>query len=56
MDNRTMKQSLLQIEDIIRSDNFESWRKRFVRKNVDHFTFDDENKIVYTDIHKEYEG
>ena len=50
-----MKESLLSIEDIIRSENFESWRKRFVLKNVDHFTFDDENKIVYTDIHREYE-
>lgn len=55
MNNEELKGYLLDIEDIIKSDRFESWRKRFVNKNVSHFTFDDENKLVYSDIHREYE-
>ena len=40
----------------IHTEEFESWRKSFVDKHIDVFTFDDENKLEYTDIHREYEA
>ena len=50
-----VRSSLLDIEEVIRGDKFESWRRSFVRDNVRHFSYDDENKLEYTDIHREYE-
>ena len=39
----------------IHGESFEAWRKSFVDKHLDVFTFDDENKLEYTDIHRQYE-
>ena len=47
--------ALLSIEKMIQGPEFETWRKQFVDRNLEHFSFEDENKLIYTDIHKEYE-
>lgn len=55
MKEDAIKSALLDIEDAIRGAPFESWRKDFVRRNLGQFSFEDENKLIYTDIHKEFE-
>ena len=56
MKEDAIKSALLDIEDTIRSSPFESWRKDYVRRNLGEFTFDDENKLIYTTIHQEFEA
>ena len=55
MRNEEIRSALLDIEESIRGTAFENWRKDFVRRHLNQFTFDDENKLIYTDIHKEFE-
>ena len=50
-----VRSALLDIEETIRGSVFENWRKDFVRRHLHQFTFEDENKLIYTDIHREFE-
>ena len=55
MRDEEVKAALVKMEACIRAEPFETWRKAFVEKHIDEFSFDDENKLVYTSIHTEYE-
>jgi hypothetical protein len=55
MRDEDIRNALLEIEETIRGKEFERWRKKFVEKYVNEFTFEDENKLIYTEIHQEYE-
>jgi hypothetical protein len=55
MNSAQVREALLDVEDIVKGPTFESWRKRFVRENLNVFTYEDENKLEYTAIHKKYE-
>ena len=50
-----VRSALLDIEETIRGSIFENWRKDFVRRHLHQFSFEDENKLIYTDIHREFE-
>ena len=56
MKDDQIRASLLEIEETIRGKAFETWRSGFVAKNLSDFTFEDENKLVYTEIHASYES
>ena len=47
--------TLLEVQSIIKSKDFENWRTNFVNSNLSPFSYEDENKLIYTEIHKEYE-
>lgn len=55
MHDKDIRNALLEIEETVRGSKFERWRKEFIDQYIDEFGFDDENKLIYTDIHKEYE-
>ena len=55
MRDQEVRSALLKIEDMVRSQSFDEWRRRFVQQHVNSFTFDDENKLLYTEIHQMYE-
>jgi len=55
MDPSSVRSGLLAVEEVVRSVEFDRWREAFVRKNVSHFEYGEENKLEYTDIHREYE-
>ena len=55
MKESDVRAALLDIEESIRGSTFENWRKDFVRRHLDQFSFEDENKLIYTDIHREFE-
>ncbi|XP_072013037.1 ADP-ribosylation factor-like protein 2-binding protein [Amphiura filiformis] len=42
------------IEDIIMEDGFQTLQRDFMEKHYEHFEDTDENKFIYTDIHKNY--
>lgn len=42
------------IEDIIMEPKFQQMQDKFMEKNYKHFDESDENKLIYTTIHKEY--
>ncbi|KAJ7337213.1 ADP-ribosylation factor-like protein 2-binding protein [Desmophyllum pertusum] len=44
------------IEDIIMEERFQTLQHDFKEKYYHHFTDDEENKLIYTDIFKEYVG
>ena len=48
MKDADIKSALLEVEERIRSNVFEGVRKSFIQKHVDVFTYDDENKLVYS--------
>lgn len=50
-----VESNLLRIQDVITGSDFDAWRQSFVRRHMQSFTFDDENKLIYTEIHAEYE-
>jgi hypothetical protein len=56
MKDDQIRAALLDIDEAIRGKDFEQWRREFVAANLHHFTYDDENKLVYTEIHKEFEA
>jgi hypothetical protein len=51
MRDEDIRVALLAIEDKIRSHDFDSWRESFVRKHVESFSFEEENKLIYTGTH-----
>lgn len=51
----SLKESLLDIQNIVDSKKFNEWRKSFIAKNISVFTYEEENKLEYTDIHRQYE-
>ena len=50
MKDSEIRSALLDIEDHIRGAAFEQWRREFVALHLHHFTFDDENKLKYTEV------
>jgi hypothetical protein len=44
-----------QVEAVVTGSTFSAWRKAFVEEHCDKFSFDDENKLEYTQIHEKYE-
>ena len=56
MDGHAISTALQEVQGIVTSIQFEEWRKEFVRQNLEAFDYGDENKLIYTDIHKEYES
>ena len=42
------------IEDVIMESNFQTMQDQFMEKNYRHFDDNDENKLIYTTVHKEY--
>ncbi|XP_071823770.1 ADP-ribosylation factor-like protein 2-binding protein [Apostichopus japonicus] len=42
------------IEDIIMEDGFQKMQSDFMEQHYHHFDDDEENKFIYTDIHKQY--
>lgn len=55
MKSEEIKLALLEAEQIIRSSEFENWRRSFVERHLDEFSFEEENKLSYTEIHREFE-
>lgn len=55
MDTTRIRDTLAHIERIVKADDFESWKHAFVEKYVSQFDYGEENKLIYTDIHREYE-
>lgn len=55
-DDEVIRQSLLEIEEIVRGKPFEEWRKSFVQSHIHTFSFENEDKLIYTEIHKDYES
>lgn len=56
MEDSIVASNLLRVQDVVTSSDFDEWRHQFVRKNIDAFSYEDENKLIYTDIHMEYEA
>uniref|UniRef100_A0A6U2CB16 ADP-ribosylation factor-like protein 2-binding protein n=1 Tax=Hemiselmis andersenii TaxID=464988 RepID=A0A6U2CB16_HEMAN len=56
MKDEDVFRGLQEIEKTIKGPKFEEWRKKFVDEHIDTFTYDDENKLEYTTIHKSYEA
>lgn len=50
-----VRASLLLIQDVVTSPAFNRWRDGFVRQHMNSFDFVDENKLIYTTIHQQYE-
>jgi hypothetical protein len=46
---------LIEIDAVIRGNDFNAWRLAFVAKHVGSFSYEDENKLEYTEIHNSYE-
>jgi len=55
MKDHEVVSTLLEVQSIIKSKDFENWRTNFVNSNLSVFSYEDENKLIYTEIHKEYE-
>ena len=55
MDAAQVRSGLLAIEDVVKSREFNEWREEFVAKHLHEFEYGEENKLVYTEIHREYE-
>lgn len=56
MENDDIYRAILEIQDLITGSDFEEWRKAFVNRNVKNFDYSEENKLVYSEIHAEYEA
>lgn len=56
MKDKEIREALITIDEAIRSAKFNQWRRDFVNKYVNKFTFDDENKLEYSEIHQLYEN
>jgi hypothetical protein len=52
MDGSTVFRGLVGIQERIQGPEFEAWRKNFVAEHVDKFSYEDENKLEYTEIHQ----
>lgn len=50
-----VREVLLEVEEIVRGPAYESWRRNFIDRNIDQFEYGEENRLVYTSIHQEYE-
>eukprot|EP01041_Mallomonas_annulata_P003584 gene3584-7123_t len=50
-----IRTSLIRIQNIVKGEAFESWRRSFVDKYCNEFDYGEENKLIYTEIHKNYE-
>ena len=55
MKTEQIRGTLLDIEDVVRSPSFNRWREEFVEAHLDKFTYDEENRLEYTSIHRDYE-
>lgn len=55
MDDTSVRNALLEIEEVVCSPAFNRWRTSFVYNNIYMFDYADENKLEYTSIHHEYE-
>jgi len=53
---QSVESNLLRIQAMITGTDFESWRQRFVKEHMDSFSYEEENKLIYTEIHSEYEA
>ena len=52
MDGATVFRGLVGIQERIQGPEFEAWRKNFVAEHIDKFSYEDENKLEYTEIHQ----
>ncbi|KAJ8042360.1 ADP-ribosylation factor-like protein 2-binding protein [Holothuria leucospilota] len=54
LDDTKFDTTIGHIEDIIMEDGFQKMQGDFMEQHYHHFDDDEENKFIYTDIHKQY--